>query len=428
MGFVTRLRVGLRAARHAFPFTVRGLGVLTLSIMAVWIWGFGEIDLLLLALGATGVAAVALATLLVGLGTLRLRRNLRRLSAHSPTPKRLETGGWIPTGLSLPDWRAIPWIDLDVYWEEPVGAEARLVPRDGILSEEVRPRQRWLRTTAVRRFVVRDVFGLTALSLRDERALGSWVLPAVGRLRETPIVTALTGADGISWPSGTPEGDRMEIRRYVPGDSARDVMWNVYAKTRKLHVRLRERAVDPSRRLVAYLVAGKGDEASAAAARVALQTGGLGDEWTFGADGTPGSQCEPGPALEAVARSGGFRGSCGLERFLDEVDLGDDAACVVFVPPRLDPWLGEVARVMSRRSGRVAVVIGVDRLQPLRPQRAAWQRFAFEVPAEPGEIPEEVHEVARSLAAHAAAPPLLVVRATGRSQPLTGRELAQEAA
>jgi uncharacterized protein (DUF58 family) len=409
-----------------FPWTLRGVGILALSIAAVWFWGFGEIDLLLLALGATGIAAVTLATLLVGFGALRVRRNLRAQKSVTGPPRRLETGGWIATGLTVPDWRAIPWLELEVDWIDPTGAEARLVPRDGALVEEVRPQARWLQPNAIRSLVVRDVFGLTSMAVRDERALSAWVLPAVGRLRETPIVTALTGADGISWPSGVPEGDRMEIRRYAPGDSARDVMWNVFARTRNLHVRLRERAVDPSRRLVAYLVAGAGDEASAAAARVALETGGLGDEWTFGADGTPGSQDEPAAALEAVARSGGFQGDCGLGRFLDGANLGEDTACVVFAPPRLDRWLPEVVRVLSTRAGRISVIIGVDRLQPLRPHRAAWHRFAFEVPEHPGEIPEEVHEVARTLAPHAAAAPLLVVRATGRSQVLTSRDLAEK--
>ena len=424
----SRLRRALRDVRRLVPWTLRGAGVATLSAAALWIWGFGEIDLLLLALGASGLAIVGVATGMVVVGAAGLRHKLRKTVVAESRRRRVETGAWWRTGLRVPDWRAVPWIQLEVSWERPAGAEARLVPVDGSLVEEVRPERRWLQPVATRVWTVRDAFGLVAVSVRDARPLPSWVLPAVGRLREAPIVTALTGADGIPWPSGAPEGDRMEIRRYAPGDSARDVMWNVYAKTRRLHVRLRERAVDPSRRLVAYLVAGEGDEASAAAARVALESGGLGDEWTFGADGTPGGHTELASALEAVARSGGFEGACGLESFLEEVDLGDDAACVVFVPPRLGGWTPAVARAMARRPSRVAVVVGVDRLQPPRPSLAAWRRFAFEASEARGELIDEVFEVARSLALDASAPPLLVTRATGRSQLLGARELAEEAA
>ncbi len=404
------------------------MGVATLSTTALWIWGFGEIDLLLLALGATGIAVVVAATGMVAIGAGWLRRGLRRTVAESKGQRRWETGTWLRTGLAVGDWRSVPWIQVDVCWERPSGAEARLVPEDGALIEQVCPEQRWLMPDVLRIWTVKDVFGLAAISVRDVRPLTSWVLPAVGRLREAPIVTALTGADGIPWPSGTPEGDRMEIRRYGPGDSARDVMWNVYARTRQLHVRLRERAVDPSRRLVAYLVAGSGDEASAAAARVALETGGFGDEWTFGADGTPGGQTELVAALEAVARSGGHEGECGVQRFLEDVDLGEDAACVVFVPPRLGPWAGAVAGTMARLPGRVSIVIGVDRLKPARPTVARWRRFAFERPEAGGELADEIFEVARSLSADAAAAPLLVVRTTGQSQLLGAHELAEEAA
>ena len=424
----SRLRRATWEVRRLFPWTLRGVGVSALSAAALWIWGFGEIDLLLLAVGASGLAIVAVASGMVAVGAAGLRWKLRQTVPEPAHHRRVETGAWWRTGLQIPDWHVVPWIQVEVCWERPSGADARLIPMDGALIEEVRPQRRWLEPEATRVWTVRDAFGLAAVSVRDTRPLPSWVLPAVGRLREAPIVTALTGADGIPWPSGAPEGDRMEIRRYAPGDSARDVMWNVYAKTRRLHVRLRERAVDPSRRLVGYLVAGARDEASAAAARVALETGALGDEWTFGADGTPGGHTELASALEAVARSGGFESECGLEMFLEEVEVGDDAACVVFVPPRCGAWTVAVARAMARRPGRVCIVVGVDRLQQSRPSRAAWRRFAFEVSAVEGEPVDEVFEVARSLAVDAAAPPLLVSRASGRSQLLGARELAEEAA
>ena len=50
------------------------------------------------------------------------------------------------------------------------------------------------------------------------------------------------------------DGDRIELRRYVPGDSARFIHWKVFGRTRKLMVRVPERALSRARRTVGVLV------------------------------------------------------------------------------------------------------------------------------------------------------------------------------
>ena len=417
--------------RDRFPWTVRGLGVLGLAAAGLWFFGYAEADLVLLAVGWIAVGLVFVAALLVLASAFALNRVLgaqQEQDATAEAPRRLETGNWWRTGRTVPDWFALPLVQISVSWERPKGAGSRLVPIDGRLAEELEPRRRWRDVEAVRHWTVRDAFGLSAFTITERAPLAVWALPAVGRLRETPIVTANTGADGIPWPSGAPEGDRMDFRRYSAGDSARDVMWNVFARTRRLHVRLRERAVDPSRRLVAYLVAGPGDEATAAAARVALESGALGESWAFGADGSEGIHSELAPALEALARSGSHEGPSGFAAYLDAVDFGTETACVVFVPPELGTWVAEVARVLVDRPDRISVVIGVDRLRAPRPEAPLWRRILFEAPPEAreGALAEEVDEVARTLLPCAAGAPLIVVRSTGQSH--THAEVARAVA
>ena len=132
---------------------------------------------------------------------------------------------------------------------------------------------------------------------------------------------ALASGEGIAHPAGRPEGDRMEMRRYVPGDSPRHILWKAFARSRPLEVRTPERSVQRARRTLAYLVAGPDDEAAAAAARVALESSALGEAWLFGADGTDAPTDRLDAALRAIARSAGAREPAGdpiagLRRFL----------------------------------------------------------------------------------------------------------------
>ena len=83
----------------------------------------------------------------------------------------------------------------------------------------------------------------------------------------------------------------------------RDILWKNYARNRQLNVRLRERSVAHGQRILAYLLSGPDDEAAAAAARAALESGAFGDDWQFSADGTETPCGELDAALRAVARS-----------------------------------------------------------------------------------------------------------------------------
>jgi hypothetical protein len=100
-------------------------------------------------------------------------------------------------------------------------------------------------------------------------------------------------------------------------------------------VRMPERAITRAKRTVCYLVGGPRDEASAAAARVAVESGVLGDEWIFGADGTAGEASHPHEAVMAIVRSAdiGSEGAVALESFVARAERLGPASLVLFVPP-----------------------------------------------------------------------------------------------
>lgn len=203
----------------------------------------------------------------------------------------------------------------------------------------------------------------------------------------------------------------MEIRRYVPGDSVRNIMWKSYAHTRQLNVRTPERSVDRARKIVGYLVAGPFDEPAAAAARVALESGALGDRWVFGADGTQAAVDRLEPALQAIARSGSApEGATGLRGFLRSVGVGGDVHCVVFAPGRPGPWTPEVLRVAREHPEVLTFVLGVDGLVRAPPAQPLWRRLLWSDEPAPGVPVDEVAELLRSLGGG-----LVADRATGRT-------------
>ena len=110
--------------------------------------------------------------------------------------------------------------------------------------------------SVIRRVVVQDAFGLSRIAFQHRQPGPIEVLPHLGGIRRLPVLTSLTGGEEYPHPMGLEDGDRVELRRYVPGDSARFIHWKVFGRTRKLMVRMPERALSRARRTVAYLVAG----------------------------------------------------------------------------------------------------------------------------------------------------------------------------
>jgi hypothetical protein len=394
---MARVRRVARRAADLWPLTALGMALATVASVALVSFGFKKLDLILLVLGYGGAGLLAISTVLVASTALGLWLWLGRAPFRWST-STFETGAPLPTGFSLPSLWWLPLVQVRWTWVSPDAAVADHVVERGRLRERVTLRQRGIFPSVTRRVVVRDAFGLSRIAFRHRQPGPIEVLPHLGGIRRLQVLTSLTGGEEYPHPMGLEDGDRVELRRYVPGDSARFIHWKVFGRTRKLMVRTPERALSRARRTVAYLVAGADDEATAAAARAAIEEEALGMDWQFAADGSSDATSDRSEALHKVLTSSGFAGrsGSGMKRFLAEVDPRGPAALVVFAPPTTGSWLDEMRSLTTRRYGRVRVVIAVDAVYDPHAQ-SRWRRWFFTPVGSSGVARGDLERVGRAL-------------------------------
>ena len=392
-----RVRASWRRLADLWPLTALGMALGVVACIALFSFGFDKLDLVLLVLGYGGVGLLTLSSIAVVLSAIGIRLALRR-SPSGWSASTFETGTRLPTGFSLPSVWWFPLVQVRWLWLSPEGAAADQASERGRLREHVVLGRRGIFGEVTRRVVVQDAFGLARLAFRHRQPGPVEVLPHLGGIRRLPVLTSLTGGEEHPHPMGLEDGDRVELRRYVPGDSARFIHWKVFGRTRKLMVRVPERALSRARRTVAYLVAGPGDEPAAAAARAAIEEEAFGTDWQFGADGAPEATSEREEALHKVMTSSAAEGrsGSGLKRFLAEVNPRGPAALVVFAPPTTGSWLDEMRVLSMRRHGRVRVVIAVDAVHE-QGEPPKWRRWLLTPSAATGIARAELERVGRAL-------------------------------
>ncbi len=400
-----RLGERVRRARELFPLTWLGVAALAGTGIALWV-GFQEVDLVFLGAGVIGAVALVFGLILVGLGAWRVVARLRAMVPQE-SARVLECGYPVRTGFWLPRLWYLPGLRLGWRWD-PSSAKVRLL-RDGLrIEEEALPNARGWRDTLTRKITIGDPFGLASVTLTHTEARPVRMLPSVGGLRSMHVVRTLAGGSDLAHPEGTPEGDRIDLRHYTPGDPIRFVLWRVFARTRELVVRQPERALSAARKTMAYLVSGSGDEPAAGAARVAVDVGALGGDWAFGADGVPEPATTKDAALESLARSRGVPDAeCGrgLASFIERASPDGGGRTVVFVPGRPGPWLDgllESAQKLPRgMHGRAPIEFVVCTDGVHQRARSGWLGRAALAPveAEPdgGVEAEELQRVVASL-------------------------------
>lgn len=400
-----------RAILGWIPITPRSLLAAALLLWVALAYGRDRSDLILLTLGAGGLALLALNTLTVLLVALAMR--LRR----PPTPSEtwiFQTGLPAHTNYSLALSAWIPLVQIDMTWEAPPGLDATLTPWRGRLREEVTPHRRALADGLVRRFTFVDAFGFARVSWRQRFAQPLKVLPASGRLEPHQLLQQLSSGDLVSHPAGQPEGDLIEMRRYAHGDPLKRILWKTYARTDRLLVRLPERAIAPRQKTLAYLVADHSDESTAGTARAALESGIFGQDFLFRADGADASTDRVHDAIEQIVASSAITddGGLGLGPFL-RAEQGDSRACVLFAPRAPGPWLARVEEQLRAHRGRVSVIIGVDGLHNAQ-RRSLLRRALFNTPDTWADTLADLQAVHERLAA-AGAPVVVLDRATGHA-------------
>jgi hypothetical protein len=308
-----------------------------------------------------------------------VRTSLDQL-ASSIEPIKVEAGYPNETGFLLPALNYFPLVKLSwrVIYPDFVETRIRVAP-DGKLLEEVIPEKRCKTEHVTRLFTVSDVLGFCCYSWQQKQDISCSALPKINTVKPLPFLRSLTAEDGIPNPSGDPDGDRMEIRPYVPGDSVRNIMWKVYARNRQLNVRLAEKSVFHSNRTVAYLLSSDNDEAAAAVARVALETGALGEDWAFSADGSEMPANTLPAALDAVAKSRAIDKPLGygLDEFLTKSAGQAGAHCIVFAAAEFAPWFEQLKKTISRFPGRFSVVLATDGFNETG-QLKLWERLLLQ--------------------------------------------------
>lgn len=367
-----RMKFWLRRVADWFPWTPLGLLVAAAAAYALYAFAFGQMDVVLLSLGYGTVGLLALSTTFVLAAALITKLQLR--APEREDALELETQRSLPTAFTLPALRWLPLVQIRWEWERPIGFDVESTVNAGKAHERVTPSDRGTFEGIRRRIIVEDAFGLVRLGLRMNDPAKLQVVPSVGALNQMPVLMSMSGGEDFPHPLGVADGDRVDLRRYGPGDPARFIHWKIYSRTRKLMVRIPERALTRSTRTVAYLVAGESDDASAGAARVALQSKAFGEDWAFAADGG-GLTSRLSDALDAIVTSRDHRerGGQGLETFLRDVERSGPASVVVFVPPVPGPWVQQVSAALAARRGRAKIVIGVDGLRATG-VRALWAR------------------------------------------------------
>ncbi len=326
-------------------------------------------DLVLLALGGGFLVVQALLSALVLLRSLLLLVQLRHSTSPLPHGAEAERPYRLPSPVAL--WRWFPFVQVQWEWVEPQASVELLGPHEQIVLA-----RRGCYSKTIRRFRISDFCGLARIRFERVQHGEFQVLPSAGRLSQQPLMIRWSSGDEVSDPRGEPAGDRVDMRQYSRGDSPRTILWKVYARTRRLMVRVPERALSARPKVCSYLVTGPRDEAAAAVCRVLIESQLLGPEWRFGSDGLPGHDHQRQGALERICRSACSRQPQPhqLQEYLQKAQQDGYAQSVIVLPLDLAGKADELRQVLSRSPVPSHLCLAIDG-QPGKARLSWWQRW-----------------------------------------------------
>lgn len=357
-----------------FPLTLRGASWAGLCL-AAFAYGRTRLDLVVTLAGLWGLAAWLIGLLAALLAWAVHGAALKRAGARTLAPLFGLAGVALPTGFSL---RA-RWIPLAlrprVAWF-PVVGEASFSWSGAWGREYFAADERCLLEQGVRELEIGDLLGFWRFRPRRPFALSLRVLPDCGAIGPAELAACLAQGDLLPNPWGPARGDLTDFRPYTRSDPARLILWKVFARTRHLVVRSPEPARSLEGRPLVYLVTGGDDEAAAGCALALLESGLLGPEVRFAADGCPAPTADLESAKDAIARSSAFRHRAGrdLALALDHPSSQADDPVIVVGPARPGIWVRQILPLLEANSSRVAVVAAGDAAPP-GPAPARWKNL-----------------------------------------------------
>lgn len=360
------------------PITAIGIAYAVLLALTFKYIAVEHSDIVWIAAASALIIIEAVMILAVVIGSISVWTAWKKLLEEGLPDINAQTGLEYETGMKLKTW-PVPFVEVETKWLDPgdkISAECRQDLFNA--SEFITALRRCSSEEIERRFIVRDILGLSSIRWTVKAKCRVRVYPAKSKLNNSTITTSMSGGEDISDPYGSPEGDRIEMRQYAPGDSSRAILWKVYARSRRLVVRMPERALTARPRTCAYMIAGRDDEGSAGLARAILESNLLGENWIFGADGCAGYASTLSESMEMLASSGNHcKDGCGLGKFLQEAAAKGYYSCFVFVPSSSGEWMDTAVRAAGNTSLTVTWLMGFEKSLEKFEQEKPWERFVY---------------------------------------------------
>ena len=195
--------------REHFPLTVQGVITFTLMLLALQVFGYGAMDLVVFALTICAIAILMFCLFCVIFGGLMQQLRVRRQlvsSSQSYKAVKLEAGFPNETGFTLADLGYFPLIRISwqVIYPDNLQTRLRHDPENSLLVEEIIPNRRCKTPRLTRLFTVSDVLGFCRYSWRQSQQIELQALPRSNSIKTLPILRSLTAEDGIPQPKRQP--------------------------------------------------------------------------------------------------------------------------------------------------------------------------------------------------------------------------------
>lgn len=341
-----------------FPLSLSGILLVVGFYISYTYYGGVEKDYFLTVVGFAGLCIASIAIIFSTNIAIFLWWKLKKLDMLEGT--LLLEGHPRRSPFKLPIFWWVPFID--IRWE---------LNNFGIFcdgNEEVlTPNRRGEWDVLDRRFVVRDIFGFTSITFVIPQKCELQVLPDQGRFNKPLSVNSLLSGSDISHPLGKPIGDRMDIRNYTHGDPVRYILWKTYARTGQLVVRTPERALQPSPKMISYLVVGDGDCPAAGIMWALVESKMLGKEWEVAADGFSSGVTEIDDAKNIIIASANSEvtQAKGLQTYMKNTKNNSSSgsqSLLLFVPPIDNGWVQNIIELQLATSATIIICVdGIER-------------------------------------------------------------------